>query len=599
MSANGDLDPLSTSAFSTSHLSSQSQSQSQSNASRPSTPSPVRPIRPLPPTPPSRSRQEPSAASSTPSYPSPPHFPTSPPASLPAAFSKPKPSPSPFPFTLPSSSLPVFPTTVPVFPSSPSAMPRPSSFDEDTLAHGAGGPVMDSVDADLRKMVAMMPGRNEDRMFSDDSAPRHPTSAPSTLTRRSSPDDPQPDSGSYYYYYSSEAGNTTRRDFSSGVASEAGPDAAPASAADEASSDDDDDDVPSPPPHSPAHSPAHAHTPAHSPSHPSPSSAALSAAIRRELPPPDSVVLSMASSARDNIADALALAGNRFLSDDMSSIAGILRRRFADILPVLRRLLAHTSLVIKNVAHLRRAVAAFARVLHSDRKIQDLAKRLGWVSADTLRVALSFVKWAMENAVRAWVLLRDTVIPGMRVALPEAYAKIVYAGLGVAAKSPWAMVLGPISLTLALSAGRMPDPLWLHRKLGVGYGAVEGVEDDGGSLSYEYTYGSGTTRADGQTARTGMTARTGKTMQTDDTGEYYYTYGSGTYADGDRGVSGGGTQPFGEVQEGRASIGSKRRSQKGSRVDKYDKENGPQEYVYDGDEYGGFNDAGGDAEYQY
>jgi hypothetical protein len=324
-----------------------------------------------------------------------------------------------------------------------------------------------------------------------------------------------------------------------------------------------------------------------------------------------------ASIARDNIADAVASVAGRFWSEDVGRIGAILQRRVRQLLPYLRRLVAHAAAFWGGVTYLRRALAAFVRVLNSDARVRELLRRIGWGSATTLRVALALAKVVIENLIRGYELMRDTVIPGAQVLLPRAYSRLMYTALRTARNSPWAMVLGPASITLALHAARLPDPMWLHRKFGVnirpkdqtpfgalgwggwsiGGGRSGGADDDGGdratSLSYTYTYGTGTSRADETEPRGEGTVA--------DTAEYYYTYGSGTHGGGDRGLSsvGGGAserRPLSVAnrQGGRGVVPARTKSS--DRRARGDEENDRRRsQVEDNAEYGAY----GDGEYDY
>jgi hypothetical protein len=428
------------------------------------------------------------------------------------------------------------------------AMPGRSTSFDDLLDEPRGGPVMTTAaDDELRDMVALMPGRNPERMFSDAGGRKRAggaaksASAPTTVNRDG--DRRGADSGSYYYYYSSEGGAATRLDF------------------DEPAED------------------------------------GLGSAVV------ESGGFSLAGSAglaRGNIADAVAGVASRFWTDDVRKIAAILQRRLRQLLPALRRFVAHVAAFWGGVTYLRRALTAFARVLNKDARVRELLRRVGWGSAETLRLALSLAAAVVSNAVRAYELMRDVVVPEARVLLPRAYSRAAFAALRAARRSPWALALGPASITLALHAARLPDPLWLHRKFGVAVGAGDG--DRGGrtggrtggggnaetSLSYTYTYATGTTRAEEPEPE----PEPEQTLA--ETGEYYYTNGSGTYGGGDRGLSsvgGAGGMPFGRInaqQDGRGNVPARAKSAERRRSrGRVDKEN-------DGLEYGDY----GDAEYE-
>lgn len=316
------------------------------------------------------------------------------------------------------------------------------------------------------------------------------------------------------------------------------------------------------------------------------------------------------------MADAVASVARRFWADDAARIASILRRRARQLAPCLRRLLAHATAFAAGVTHLRRALAACARVLNSDARVRALLRRVGWASAAALRAAVAVLAAVLAVAVRAHDAVRHRLVPAARTLLPTTYARVVHAALRTARRSPWALVLGPASLTLALHAAALPDPWWLHRKFGVGTRPKDkdpfdplagwdfaallaggGAGSRGGSrggsrphsLSYEYTYGTGTINS--------RAAETEPCEAAGDTGSYYYAYDTqGSYGGGDRGLSSvAGTEraPFGaaNAQDGRKNVLARTKAEE--RRAREDKENDRRRSVADdGLEFGDYDEAG-------
>lgn len=405
-------------------------------------------------------------------------------------------------------------------------------------------------DDEIRDVAALLPARNADRMFSDAQqqagASAAPRSAPGSFNRAGGKgggdgdgDGDGRDSGSsYYYYYSSEAGADTRAGFSDDGGEEE--DAAGGGKQGRGNER-------ALVPHGGQNS-----------KNARGGGGGYGAALTQSL-------AGSASYARDNIADAVGVAARHFATDDVAKITAILRRRLRQLLPALRRLAAHFAAFFAGVSHLQRTLSAVSRALASDSHLRELAQRTGAAGKESVRVALVLLKAVGEVVLRGYRLAVGEWIPKAKGGIPRGYAKVVLGLVRAAGRSPWVWGVGPVSLTVALSGRRLPEPLLLHRKFGVGvtrsvresYERVvgggryldvgdagrDGGEGDGGdSLGYTYTYGTVTTRmgrdvgddAGGVEAimpargdDDGMTADGGAT-----TGEYYYTYGSGTYGGG-------------------------------------------------------------------
>lgn len=168
-----------------------------------------------------------------------------------------------------------------------------------------------------------------------------------------------------------------------------------------------------------------------------------------------------------NVGDAMITVWDRFWSDDMKKILKIVRHRFRELLPHVRRFLAHVVAFWGGVTYIRRALSAFLRILQKDDRVRELLERLGWASSTTLRVFMSLCAMVIQASIQFYFLLRDRVIPQMRRFIPKCYYKVVMQLLRVARHSPWAIALGPFSWTFAVDRKRIPDPYLLHHKFGV------------------------------------------------------------------------------------------------------------------------------------
>lgn len=383
-----------------------------------------------------------------------------------------------------------------------SPVKRSTSFDdiddddEPVVVEG----VMDTVDNELRNMVAMMPGRNEERMFSDAAiGSTHRRSASGKLPRAVSSAPPTStgygDTGSYYYYtYSEGAGANTRADMES----------APSRSGRESI----ESDIPPVP--------------------------------NFDLGNDKALGFTLAGwgqtgesfAARQNIADALTTVCNRFWSEDLEKIVAILRRRFRQLMPHARRIMSHIVAFWGGITYIRRALGAFIRILKKDSRVKELLERTAWASASTLRVFLSMCVLCFRTMIRFYSIMRHKIIPELRHMLPRYYNRTVESVLQLAARSPWALMLGPASFQLALHREKLPDPLWLHRKFGIAvdettksHAARDTVRSrTPTSVNYTYTYGTVTTERNIDDNGDGGGSRP---VSDGDGSSYYYTYGTG------------------------------------------------------------------------
>lgn len=168
-----------------------------------------------------------------------------------------------------------------------------------------------------------------------------------------------------------------------------------------------------------------------------------------------------------NMNDALISIWDRFWSDDMRKIARIFRNRFKELVPHIRRFLAHVVAFWGGVTYIRRALTAFIRLLQRDSRVRELLQRLGWASSTTLRVFMSLCAMVLQASLQMYFLMRDRIIPQLRRVIPKCYYKTVVMLLRAARHSPWALVLGPFSVTAAIESRKIPDPYLLHNKFGV------------------------------------------------------------------------------------------------------------------------------------
>jgi hypothetical protein len=272
--------------------------------------------------------------------------------------------------------------------------------------------------------------------------------------------------------------------------------------------------------------------------------------------------------ARQHVSDAFVTVWERFWSEDLAKIIAILRRRLNQLLPHARRFIAHVVAFWGGITYLRRAFAAFIRILNKDSRVRELLERMAWASASTLRVFLSMCAMTLHAMLRFYALMRDKIIPELRLVLPRYYSRAVHALHGMAVRSPWSTALGPVSVQVALHKNKLPDPDWLHNKFGVkphGHAPSRArevahvrarearpttrareaplrssvrepppVSTVANSASYVYTYGTGTTKYVDENGAT-IHSRSGRERNGEDddddedasSGSYEYTYGSG------------------------------------------------------------------------
>jgi len=168
-----------------------------------------------------------------------------------------------------------------------------------------------------------------------------------------------------------------------------------------------------------------------------------------------------------NMSEALVSIWDRFWSDDMKKIVRIFRNRFKELLPHIRKFLAHVVAFWGGVTYIRRALTAFMRVMQQDSRVRELLSRLGWASSTTLRVFMSLCAMVLQGSLQFYFLLRDRIIPQLRRVIPKCYYKATSGLINVARRSPWTAALGPFSLTAAIESRKIPDPYLLHNKFGV------------------------------------------------------------------------------------------------------------------------------------
>lgn len=168
-----------------------------------------------------------------------------------------------------------------------------------------------------------------------------------------------------------------------------------------------------------------------------------------------------------NVADAMATIWDRFWSDDLSQICSIIQNRFGQLMPYIRRFLAHLVAFWGGITYIRRALTAFIRILNKDERVRELLERIGWASATTLRVFLSMCAMILSATLQFYYLVRDKIIPDTRRIVPIVYYKSIVRLLQMANNSPWSLFFGPFSLTFAIDADKVPDKYFLHHKLSV------------------------------------------------------------------------------------------------------------------------------------
>lgn len=201
-----------------------------------------------------------------------------------------------------------------------------------------------------------------------------------------------------------------------------------------------------------------------------------------------------------NMSEALVSIWDRFWSDDMRKILQIIRNRFKELLPHVRRFLAHIVAFWGGVTYIRRALSAFLRIMQRDHRVRELLHRLGWASSTTLRVFMSLCAMMLQATLQFYYLMRDRIIPQLRRVIPKCYYKCVVLLLRAARHSPWALILGPFSLTAAIESRKIPDPYFLHNKFGI-------PEDD-----TSFDFGGASTFA--SSTFFGTVARSGHVVQT-------------------------------------------------------------------------------------
>lgn len=168
-----------------------------------------------------------------------------------------------------------------------------------------------------------------------------------------------------------------------------------------------------------------------------------------------------------NVADAMATIWDRFWADDVRQIVQIIKNRFGQLMPYIRRFIAHLVAFWGGITYIRRALAAFIRVLNKDQRVRELLERVGWASASTLRVFLSMCAMIMSATLQFYHLMRDRVIPDTRRVIPIIYYKFIVRLLQTARRSPWSLMFGPFSMTFAIDEEKIPNKYFLHEKLSV------------------------------------------------------------------------------------------------------------------------------------
>lgn len=168
-----------------------------------------------------------------------------------------------------------------------------------------------------------------------------------------------------------------------------------------------------------------------------------------------------------NVADAMSNIWERFWKDDVRLIAKIIHNRVSQLAPYLRRFIAHVVAFWGNVTYIRRALAAFIRILNRDERVRELMQRIGWASATTVKVFLSICGMLLSATLQIYHLMRDKVIPDLRRVVPIVYYKFVMGLTTVSQHSPWSILFGPFSFEFAIDSKKLPEVYFLHDKLGV------------------------------------------------------------------------------------------------------------------------------------
>lgn len=183
-----------------------------------------------------------------------------------------------------------------------------------------------------------------------------------------------------------------------------------------------------------------------------------------DLPAPPSFIFRTERSSK-NFADAITSIWDKFWSEDMRQIVHIIKSRFSQLLPYIRKFFAHLVAFWGGINYIRRALAAFVRILKRDERVKELMERIGWASKTTVKLFLSICTMIMQAALQVYYLFRDRIIPDARRVIPILYYKAITQLIQVAQHSPWALVFGPFSLTFAIDAEQLPDRFYLHNKL--------------------------------------------------------------------------------------------------------------------------------------
>lgn len=168
-----------------------------------------------------------------------------------------------------------------------------------------------------------------------------------------------------------------------------------------------------------------------------------------------------------NISDAMSNIWERFWRDDVQQIIGIIKNRFSQLAPYVRRFFAHLVAFWGSITYIRRAIAAFVRILNKDERVRELLHRIGWASATTLKIFLSLCSMFMSASLQFYHLMRNKIIPDIRRVIPIVYYKVITGLAAAAQSSPWPLVLGPFSLTFAIETSKLPNAYILHDKLSV------------------------------------------------------------------------------------------------------------------------------------
>lgn len=168
-----------------------------------------------------------------------------------------------------------------------------------------------------------------------------------------------------------------------------------------------------------------------------------------------------------NVAEAMANIWDHFWADDVRQIVRIIKNRFSQLMPYIRRFLAHLVAFWGGINYIRRALTAFVRILNRDERVRELLERVGWATTTTLRVFLSICAMIMQATLQMYYLIRDRIIPDTRRVIPILYYKAIIKLLRAAEHSPWSLVIGPFSLTFAIDGSKLPDRFYLHEKLSV------------------------------------------------------------------------------------------------------------------------------------